>query len=178
MRRLLFLIVLVLALVYGVGAWLFLGRKDDPLPAHGVDAVVVLAGSRVRLPVALDLIHRHVSRTLVVSEASNDADPARYALCHGPKPNGYRLICQRADPFSTRGEARMTAALATRHHWRSIAVVTSRFHLFRARLIFARCTSAKLVMRGTSADTLAWKAMSIPLEWVKLARSVTLRRGC
>ena len=177
MRRLLFLLVLVVALVYGIGWWLLLDRRDDPLSPRGVDAIVVLAGSRKRLPVALDLIRRHVAGTLVVSETSSGADPPRYRLCHGPKPLGYRRICERATPFSTRGEARMTAALVKRNHWRSVAVVSSRFHLFRARILFRRCTSAKLVLRGTSADTSAWKAMSIPLEWVKLARSVVLR-GC
>jgi uncharacterized SAM-binding protein YcdF (DUF218 family) len=177
MKRLLFLPVLVVALVYGLGWWLLLDRKDDPLPPKGVDAIVVLAGSQKRLPVALDLIHRHVAGTLVISDTSIRVDPPRYRLCHGTKPPGYRLVCERAKPFSTRGEARMTAALVKRYHWRSVAVVSSRFHLFRAKILFGRCTSARLVMRGTSTDSLAWKAMSIPLEWVKLARSVVLR-GC
>jgi uncharacterized SAM-binding protein YcdF (DUF218 family) len=178
MRKLILLLVVLAAAVYGVGTWLFLLHKDDPLPARGVDAVVVLAGSKVRLPVALDLIRRHVASTLVVSETDRRTDPPRYALCHGPKPRAYRLVCERADPFSTRGEARLAAALATRNHWRSLAVVSSRYHLFRARILFARCTPAKLVMRGADGDTWWWKTMSVPAEWVKLVRSETIRRSC
>jgi len=178
MRSVISLVVVSAAVLYGLGIWLFLLQKDDPLPGHKADAVVVLAGSQKRLPVALDLMRRHAAKTLIVSETSATDDPARYRLCHGPKPSGYVLICQNADPFSTRGEARLAAALVTRSHWLSLIVVSSRYHLYRAERLFGRCTSAKLVMRGTSADTWARKAISIPLEWAKLARSVTLQRGC
>ena len=178
MRRLISILLIAGVVLFGLGVWLFLFRKDDSLPVRGADAVVVLAGSDKRLPVALDLMRYHAAKTLVVSETSQTDDPARFRLCHGTKPHGYRLICRRADPFSTRGEAEMTAALATRNHWRSLVIVSSRYHLFRAKRIFARCTSAKLVMRGADGDKLWWKAMSIPYEWAKLARSVTLQRGC
>jgi uncharacterized SAM-binding protein YcdF (DUF218 family) len=178
MRRLISLFLVAAVVLFGLGAWLFPLRKDDPLPAHGVNAVVVLAGSNKRLPVALDLMRRRVARTLVVSETSQTDDPARFRLCRGPKPRGYRLICRRAEPFSTRGEARMTAALVTRNHWRSLVIVSSRYHLFRAKRLFARCTSAKLVMRGADGDRFLRKVMSIPFEWGKFARSVTLQRGC
>lgn len=178
MRRLISILLVAGVVLFGLGVWLFLLRKDDPLPARGVDAVVVLAGSDKRLPVALELMGRHVARTLVVSKTSQTLDPARFRLCHGAKPHGYRLICRRAEPFSTRGEAEMTAALAKRNHWRSVVVVSSRYHLFRANRLFARCTSVKLVMRGADGDTLWWKAASIPYEWAKLARSVTLQRSC
>ena len=178
MRRLISILLVAGVVLFGLGVWLFLLRKDDPLPARTVDAVVVLAGSDKRLPVALDLMRHRVAKALVVSETSAADDLPRFRLCHGPKPRGYRLICRRADPFSTRGEAEMTAALAIRNHWRSLVIVSSRYHLFRAKRLFARCTSAKLVMRGADGDKLWWKALSIPFEWAKLARSVTLQRGC
>ncbi len=178
MRRLIPLLVLAAAILYGLGVWVFLLRKDDPLPGHKTDAIVVLAGSQKRLPVALDLMRRHVAGTLVVSETSAVDDPARFRLCHGPKPRGYRLICQHAEPFSTRGEARMAGALVKRNNWRALVVVSSRYHLYRAERLFARCTTAKLVMRGTSRDGWLWKAGAIPLEWAKLARSITFQRGC
>lgn len=178
MRSVISFLVIAAAVLYGLGIWLFLLHKDDPLPGHKADAVVVLAGSQKRLPVALDLMRRHAAKTLVVSETSASDDPARFRLCHGPKPSGYQLICQHAEPFSTRGEARLAAALATRNHWLSLIVVSSRYHLYRAERLFGRCTSAKLVMRGTSADTWIRKAVAIPLEWAKLGRSVTFQRGC
>ena len=178
MRQLLSLILFALVVLYGVGIWLFLLRNDDALPSGKADAIVVLAGSSKRLPLALDLVRHHVAPTLVVSENTAKADPARYRLCHGPKPKDYTLICQQADPFSTRGEARMAADLVKKNKWSSLVVVTSRYHLYRARTLFARCTSATLVMRATDADPGWRKAIEVPVEWVKLLRADTLQRGC
>ena len=178
MRRLFSLLVLAVIVLYGLGVWLFLLRKDDRLPTHAADAVVVLAGSRQRLPVALDLMRRHAAKTLVVSEESERDDPARYQLCRGPQPKAYELICRHADPFSTRGEARLASELALRNHWLSLIVVSSRYHLYRAKELFARCTNATLIMRGTDADTWWYKSVAVPLEWLKLARAATFRRGC
>jgi len=178
MRQVFSLIALIFVILYGVGIWLFLLRPDDPLPRHGSDAIVVLAGSDKRLPLALSLIKQRVARTLLVSENTAQADPARYKLCHGPKPKTYKLMCEQADPFSTRGEARMSADAATRNHWLSMVVVTSRYHLYRAEKLFARCTSKTLIMRGTDADPWWRKAIEVPIEWAKLIRAVTFQRGC
>jgi uncharacterized SAM-binding protein YcdF (DUF218 family) len=170
-------LAVVIAVLYAIGVWLFLLREDDPLPRKA-DAVVALAGSRKRLPVALALMREHVAPTLVVSTDSSDHDPVRARVCAGPKPRGYRLICRRADPFSTRGEARLVRALVLEHGWRSIVVVSSRYHLFRAERTFARCMHARLSMRGTDADPWWRKAIEAPLELVKLARDETLHRSC
>jgi DUF218 domain-containing protein len=170
--------MLATIVLYGLGIWLFLLRKDDRLPTHTADAVFVLAGSRQRLPVALDLIRRHAAKALVVSEESQTDDPARYQLCRGPKPKGYELICRHVDPFSTRGEARLAGELAARNRWLSLIVVSSRYHLFRANELFGRCTGATLIVRGTDADAWWYKAVAVPLEWLKLARSATFARGC
>ena len=164
-------------IAFGFGVWLFLSHDDDPLPPKA-DAVVVLAGSDARLPTALDLVDHGVAKTLVVStdDRSNDAD--RYALCHGPKPKSYQLVCREASPFSTRGEARMIAALVAANHWRSIVVVSSRYHLYRAGLLIRRCTTIDVALRGTDADPWWRKTIAIPLEYAKLIRAETFQRGC
>jgi uncharacterized SAM-binding protein YcdF (DUF218 family) len=178
MSKVLTPIILIVVILYGIGIWLFLLRDDDAIPSHGADAVVVLAGSTKRLPVALSLMKQGASHTLVVSENTAEADPARYRLCHGPKPKTYKLICQQADPFSTRGEARMSAQLAAKNHWLSMVVVSSRYHLYRAEKLFARCTDATLIMRGTDADPWWRKAVEVPIEWAKVLRALTFQRGC
>ena len=55
-RSVLSTLFVVAAVAYGFGIWLFLLHDQDRLPAHA-DAIVVLAGSRERLPVALKLAH-------------------------------------------------------------------------------------------------------------------------
>jgi uncharacterized SAM-binding protein YcdF (DUF218 family) len=176
MRRLLVLVVVFVGLAYAVGGALFLGKTDDDLVA--VDAVVVLAGNSRRLPVAVDLVTRvgGVVPTLVVSNDLSGRDPARARLCRAGL-EGVEVVCLSAAPYTTRGEARMVARLARTRGWDAIAIVTSRYHLFRAERIFGRCTDAELVMRG-AATTLWQKVVAVPLEWAKLGLALTARRSC
>src|SRR5262245_32186637 len=171
-----FLLVLA-AVAYGFGIWLFLLHEQDRLPS-AADAVFVLAGSETRLPLALNLVDHHLAKTLVVSEDNASGDPDRYALCHGPKPKSYKLICQSASPFSTRGESRMIANLARTNHWRTVVVVTSRYHIYRAHILLKRCTKVDLSMRATDGDTWWQKALAVPLEYIKLVRAEVSQRGC
>jgi uncharacterized SAM-binding protein YcdF (DUF218 family) len=164
-------------IAYGYGIWLFLLHGQDRLPAHA-DAIVVLAGSTHRLPVALKLAQSNVADTLVVSEDNATGDPKRYALCHGPKPKGYTLLCQFASPNSTRGEAQMIADLVRQKNWKTVVVVTSRYQIYRAHKLIRRCTKVDLAMRYTDKDSWWQKAVAIPLEYAKLVRAEVSQRGC
>ncbi len=178
MKTFLALLLLLVVGAYAVGAVVFLLRDDDTLPANA-DAVVVLAGSESRLPVALSLVRKGVAPVLVVSEDDSDDDPARAGLCRQGKVPGVKveLVCRSAVPYSTRGEARFVASLADRRGWDSIVVVTSRYHLFRAERLFRRCTDAKLVMQAVP-ESVGDNLLAIPREWAKLGLAETTRRGC
>ena len=176
-RSVLSLLGLAVVIAYGFGIWLFLLHADDPLPAKA-DAVAVLAGSDARLPLALDLVRHGVAKTLVVSTDDRSNDPARYALCHGAAPTGYKLVCATAAPFSTQGEAELIGRLAAKDRWHSIVVVSSRYHLYRASVLIRRCTNVAVAMRGSDTDSWWRKAVAVPLEYAKLIRAVTLKRGC
>jgi uncharacterized SAM-binding protein YcdF (DUF218 family) len=98
-------------------------------------------------------------------------------LCAAGRVGRTRVVCFLADPFSTRGEARAVARLARWRHWSSIAVVTSTFHLTRAKLLFDRCYDGRTAWIGSSAPW--WK---LPEEWAsetgKLAVQLTTERAC
>ncbi len=175
-RRLLWVVIALVVVQYVVGAAVFVAYPDSALRSRA-DAVVVLAGSDTRLPVARQLMKVRAAKTLVVSDdTAEGTDPDRAAFC-GQAAHPYPVICRRPDPFSTRGEARLTAGLARAETWRTIVVVTSRYHLLRTRILFRRCTDATLVLRGAREP---WPGLllAIPLEWVKLAVAETVRRGC
>jgi uncharacterized SAM-binding protein YcdF (DUF218 family) len=141
---------------------------DDPK----TDAIVVLAGSRTRLPVALDLLARGDAGTLAVSR--DPRDRARVRLCRRPPAH---VLCFSAEPYSTRGEARLAARIARERGWRSLALVTSRFHLFRAGLIFRRCTDVRLELVPAPVTWWQWP-IAAASESAKLAVAVAARRGC
>ncbi|MDH4176862.1 MAG: YdcF family protein [Thermoleophilia bacterium] len=179
MRSLTTLAFLLLVAGYAIGGALFLARDDDPVSR--ADAVVVLAGGDTRLDVGLELVREGVAPVLVVSEDTSGRDGRRVAFCanggKGAKLGKVEVVCRKAAPFSTRGEARLVAGLADKRDWSSLVVVSSRYHLFRAERLFARCTDAKLALRGAPEEW--WRnVLAVPVEWVKLGLAETTRRGC
>jgi len=144
------------------------------------DAVVVLSGGRdSRLDPALTLMRRHVAPLLVISSPAQDPKwRSAQRMCHA-RAHAYpfRVLCFEAHPYSTRGEARAIARFAREHDWKQVAVVTSTYHVTRARMLVRRCFHGGLSMVGTSSTW--WK---LPEEWVsetgKLLVQLTLRRGC
>ncbi|HUQ22279.1 MAG TPA: YdcF family protein [Gaiellaceae bacterium] len=151
---------------------LFILYDDDEVT--NADAVMVLAGNRSRLPVALDLVERGAAPVLVISDGLDPRWTTANRLCRFGGP--VRIVCPRPDPYSTRGEARLAARLARERGWRSLIVVSSRFHLFRARKLFQRCFRGKLSLVGAPNPGLRLP-LAIAFEWGKLGVT-TVRRGC
>ncbi|MCZ7590018.1 MAG: YdcF family protein [Gaiella sp.] len=172
MRRFLIVSVALLALAYAIGIPLFLGGDDDSLP-KGADAVVALAGSDRTLPAAQTLVGGGIAPLLVVSAERNAGD-ARTRLCRA-KPSD--VICIYAGPYSSVGEAQAVSELAKRRDWDTVVLVTSDYETFRAERAFRRCGNFRVATSGV--DEPWWRtAIGIPLEWVKLAVTETVRRGC
>ncbi|MBA3787838.1 MAG: YdcF family protein [Actinobacteria bacterium] len=150
--------------------FLFILYDDDEVAT--ADAIVVLAGSKFRLPVALDLVERGVAPVLVISDGLDPRSPRANRLCRARA----RVLCPVPDPYSTRGEARLVARLAAERGWDSIVVVSSRFHLYRARLLFERCYEGRLAFVGAPSPW--WrKPLSVASEWIKLGVA-GVRRAC
>jgi uncharacterized SAM-binding protein YcdF (DUF218 family) len=166
-------LLLVLVIAWAVaGTWLFVVHHGDrPIRA---DAVVVLAGTQERLPAALKLIRSGDAPVLVVS-LNRPISPQQAAAC--ARGRGYRAICFRADPFSTHGEAEEIGRLAHTHHWTKLDVVTSSFHVFRARILVRRCYHGTLRMVGAPQSTLHLP-IDVVKESVKLVYQETVQRRC
>lgn len=172
--------VLVLLAVFGVvltvltAVVLVFPQQRDSL--RGVDAVVVLAGERNRLPAGLDAVRRSGAPTLVISNGTTHGWRVANRLCGATQPT--RVLCPSPRSDDTRGEARMIAALARTNGWRRIAVVTSNYHELRAGLLVDRCTTAHV--RRWSAPAHRWSPgtwVAAVLEWPKLALAV-VRSSC
>jgi uncharacterized SAM-binding protein YcdF (DUF218 family) len=85
------------------------------------------------------------------------------------------VICFSAT--STRGEARIVSRIAHERKLRSLDVVTSQFHVFRARRIFERCFDGDLHMVG-SGQTWWLIPKYMVTESAKLAYQSLFARGC
>jgi uncharacterized SAM-binding protein YcdF (DUF218 family) len=148
-------------------------HEDSPRRA---DAVVVLAGGKVaRLGKALDLMRRHVAPVLVISDGRDPLWPQANRLCDGHAP--FTVLCFYPHPYSTQGEAETVARMGSASGWRSIVVVTSRYHVTRARILFQRCFHGDVETVGAPFPVLRTPAFVVS-EWGKLLYELTIDRRC
>lgn len=169
-----------------VGLWLvavavlFVWPSANEAPPAHADAVVVLAGGRdTRLDPALRLMRRGIAPVLAISSVQRDPKwITAEKLCRGAYGKlRFKVICFQAVPYSTRGEAETVARLAKHDAWHRIVVVTSTYHVTRARMLFRRCFHGQLWTLGTSSPWY-W----LPDEWAsetgKLLVQTVYERGC
>jgi uncharacterized SAM-binding protein YcdF (DUF218 family) len=162
-------------LLLGATARLFVWPSTND--AHRADVVVVLdGGSGERLEKARALMARHVAPTLAISTGRElDPDEAD-GLCARPQP--FEVVCFSPKPASTRGEARALATLARRNGWNRAVLVTSTYHVTRARMLVERCYDGRVDVVAASPPTrpLHWVA-ALGHEWAALL-AATLRWSC
>ena len=126
------------------------------------DAIVVLGGRPNRLPVGLRLWREGVAPTLVVFNEDGRGDDEHLYV--------------RPEPYNTRGEARVTARIAREQGWRSIVLVTSTYHLPRAKMIFRRAFDGEISPAG--APPTLWRLpYDLASELTKTVFALTLRRS-
>ena len=122
------------------------------------DAVVVLGPPETyRIDEARRLIASGVAHQLVISVPAAGFQAAE-ALCRQPLP-GVTTTCFAPSPSTTRGEAQEVARLAAGHGWHTVVVVTSKFHVSRARMIFDSCVDGRVEVVN------AHQSLS-PIDWV------------
>jgi hypothetical protein len=146
----------------------------SPIDAPGrADAVVALGGDpgQRRAHEAIALARAGYAPVAVISLGGNPPAP-----CPGPVPT-VEVVCFRADPLDTRGEAEHVAALVARRHWRRIMVVSERTQATRARLLFKRCTTVDVRMVPVS-DPASHLLYDVVYEWAALLKALVVHRAC
>jgi uncharacterized SAM-binding protein YcdF (DUF218 family) len=175
-RRLGLLGALGVILAWAVAAAVLFVWPPEHVPVHA-DAVVVLSGGPgPRLSRGLGLVRRGVAPVLVVSDGWSPTWPEANRLCAG-RTAPVRVLCLHPDPYDTHGEAETFARLAAAQHWTSVVVVSSRYHIARAKILFDRCLDGTVYTAGANQSLWA-RLWSIPSETAKLGYALIIRRGC
>jgi uncharacterized SAM-binding protein YcdF (DUF218 family) len=169
-RRIALALGVFLVLFCVVTARLFV-MPDLNSPARS-DAIVVLGGTGLG-PVdeGIKLATDGYSPNLVFS-----LQP--WESCPRSTMHGVTIRCFRANPQSTRGEARSIAALARRYHWQRIIVVMPTTQATRARLRIGRCYPGQVLEVGVTPASIGSWAMGIAYEWGALLKAVVLQPSC
>jgi uncharacterized SAM-binding protein YcdF (DUF218 family) len=167
-------LVLIVALVIVVplaSARLFIWPPtDSPTKA---DAVVALGGDsgQLREKKAIKLAESGYAPIAVISLGGTKAVP-----CPKPVPH-VSIICFRADPLDTRGEAEFVSRLVAQRHWNRIIVVSERSQATRARLLFGRCTPIHLEMVPVQ-DPQVNLPYDVVYEWGALTKALVVEPTC
>lgn len=124
-------------------------------PRHS-DAIVSLAPELDRLPLAQRLFDSGLADTLAISrpEARDErAEHTSAAPLACDKEDEPDIICFTPAASETLGEAEKVSELASAHDWKSVTVVTSRYHAFRTQFIFNQCLPDGVQAQVISSDT-------------------------
>lgn len=174
-RRL--ILVAVLAWVLGF-AWFTLtlpGPADD----RHTDAIVVPTGGAGRIDRGLALLKEHAARRMLVTGVAPGVRPIDLALEYHASPDLFACCVDLgSEAVDTRSNAEETGQWVRAHHYRSVRLVTSDWHLRRAQLELTHALGSDVTVLG---DGVAGSAPRLPLliaEYHKfLVRRVALLLG-
>lgn len=134
----------------GVGGY-FLFTRPHADPLGKADVIIVLGGENDgRLQYGLSLAQQGYADTVVLSnsyDGDSDADQADYRRACAAGTLAITVVCFKADPYTTRGEAMFLSRLAKQHNWTRVIVVSWNYHMVRARYIFHQCFDGAVLMR-------------------------------
>ncbi|WP_246166397.1 YdcF family protein [Sphingomonas sinipercae] len=129
-----------LLLLYALGFILFAVTLGRPATAGKTDAAVVLTGGSGRIEHAMDVLLAKKARRLLISGVDPSVTKPDLAARLGKKRSRLLNCCVDLDSVSvdTRSNAEETGRWLDKHGYRSFRLITSDWHMRRARYEFAR----------------------------------------
>jgi hypothetical protein len=168
-------VIAVLVASFCVATALLLVWPQQGMPAR-VDAIVMLNGPGNRLGTALQLGWEGKAPVLVISRGSSYFGQG--SMCAPPIPD-VKVICFDPKPSTTQGEAEFIGRLASRYHWRTVALVTITPQITPGRIWLGRCLPRGTVVYAVAAPlrALAWPPMVL-YEWGSVINAEVFHRSC
>jgi uncharacterized SAM-binding protein YcdF (DUF218 family) len=128
-------LVAVLAIGWALGFAAFALLLGRPLGADTTDAIVVPTGAAGRIEHALALLRQGTAHRLLITGVAPGVRAADLATRTGAPPSLFACCVDLGpDAVDTRGNARETARWVRAHGYHSIRIVTSDWHVARARM--------------------------------------------
>ena len=125
----------MLAIAWCLGFAVFMLALPTPLEATTTDAIVVPTGGPGRIDRGLDLIRRHQAKRLLITGVAPGVGPDDLAREYRV-PAALFACCVDlgSEAVDTRSNAEETAAWVRTHHYTTVRLVSSDWHVLRARM--------------------------------------------
>jgi len=169
--------VAVIAWVLGFAA--FTLALPGPLEGSTTDAVVVPTGGAGRIERGLELLRRHQAKRMLVTGVGPGVRPEDLAGRTGASHALLRCCVDLgSEAVDTRSNAEETARWLRGHRYRTVRLVTSDWHLPRARMELAAATGGRAVILGDGVQAGEPRLGTLVNEYNKLLlRRVALWMG-
>ncbi len=139
--------IAVLAWALGFAAFMLL--LPQPLDGTTTDAIVVPTGGPGRIDRGLALLRDHQAKRILVTGVAPGVRPIDLALEYRTSPRLFDCcIDLGADAVDTRSNAEETAQWVETHDYRTVRLVTSDWHLPRARMELSAVLGPKVIVLG------------------------------
>ncbi|MCM8731180.1 YdcF family protein [Hephaestia sp. GCM10023244] len=126
----------LVVLVWTLGFAVFMLTLPAPLdPARATDAIVVPTGGAGRIDRGIALIEHRAAKRMLVSGVAPTVRPIELAVEYKTRPALFECCIDLGhEAVDTRSNAEETAAWVRNHGYRSVRLVTSDWHMARARM--------------------------------------------
>jgi uncharacterized SAM-binding protein YcdF (DUF218 family) len=129
-------IAALILIAWALGFAVFMSSLGAPLdPARKTDAIVVLTGGPGRVDRGIKLMEGKAAKRMLVSGAGRDVRPRELAAEYKADTRLFNCCIDLGhQAVDTRSNAEETAAWLARHKFKSVRLVTTDWHMPRARL--------------------------------------------
>ena len=140
-------ILSLLILLYLLGYALFAVLLPDPADDRRTDAIVVLTGGAKRIERGLDLLERGRADRMLISGVERTVRPIELATRYGKDEALFDCCIDLGrESVDTRSNAEETSNWIERHKFKSVRLVTTDWHMPRARFELGRQTEGLTVL--------------------------------
>ncbi len=147
--RILVRLFALLLLVYALGYALFVVALPQPADARRTDAVVVLTGGAGRIERGLDMVRRRRAARMFISGVQRTVRPHELAAEHKVDPALFECCIDLGrEAVDTRSNADEVARWMERRGFRSMRLITTDWHMPRARFEIARRVGEEVEILG------------------------------
>jgi uncharacterized SAM-binding protein YcdF (DUF218 family) len=143
-----------LALLYLLGYALFAVLLPRPADDRRTDAIVVLTGGAKRIERGLDLLERGRAKRMLVSGVDRTVRPPELAQQYPASAALFECCIDLGrESVDTRSNAEEVARWAERRGFRSVRLVTTDWHMPRARFELSRRLGGKVELVGDAVES-------------------------
>lgn len=153
--------ILLLIVAWGVGFGVFMLSLGRPLDARKTDAIVVVTGGPGRIDRGITLLREGDAERMLVSGVDVDVRPVEFAVEYKIERKLFSCCIDLGwQAVDTQSNAEETAAWVERHGFKSVRLVTTDWHMPRAKMELVHMLGSDVDVVGDGVRSITgWKVL-------------------